>query len=162
MIAAPAVTTSRHRREKSPSVPLNCPLPEAFLKDVISETRRVTAERGSDRAGEEGNGEEGNSEEVNGEEVNGEEGPGEEGSGEEGNGEEGNDEEGYGEEGNGEEGNGSSFVSARRGACASGRNAIASRIHADRARPVGRSDRHRLTSGRLTASRGRGSGSHPR
>ena len=39
-------------------------------------------------------------------------------------GEEGNGEEGNGEEGHGEEGNGSSFVSARKNACASGRNAI--------------------------------------
>ena len=81
--------------------------------------------------------------------------------GEEGNGEEGNGEEANGEEGNGEEGNGSSFVSARKDVCASGRNAIKSRIHADRARAVGRSHRHRLISGRLPISRGRGSGSHP-
>jgi hypothetical protein len=74
------------------------------------------------RAGKEGNDEEGNDEEGNDEE---------------GNGEEGNDEEGHGEEGHGEEGHGSSFVSARKGTCASGCNAIRSRIHADRARPVG-------------------------
>ena len=126
------------------------------MKDVISETRWATAERGANHDGEEGNGEEGNGEEGNGEEGNGEEGNGEEGNGEEGNGEEGN-----GEEGNGEEGNSSSFVSARKDACASGRNAIQSRTHPGRARPVGRSHRHRLTSGRFPASRGRSSGSHP-
>jgi hypothetical protein len=91
---------------------LNCLLLEAFLKDVISETRRATAERGVNRADEEGND----------------------------------------EEGHGEEGHGASFVSSRKDACASGRNPIPSRIHADRARPVGRSPRHRLTSGRLPAS----------
>ena len=77
---------------------------------------------------------------------------GEEGDGEEGHGEEGHGEEGHGEEGHGEEGQRSSFVSARRDGCASGRNAIPSRIHADRAKPVGRSHRHRFTSGRLPAS----------
>jgi hypothetical protein len=86
---------------------------------------------------------------------------GEEGHGEEGHGEEGDGEEGHGEEGHGEEGTGSRFASARKDACAWGRNAIPRRIHADRAGPVGRSHRHRLTSGRLPASRGRGSGSHP-
>ena len=45
-------------------MPLNCLLPEASLKDVISETRRATAERGANHAGEEGNGEEGNGEEA--------------------------------------------------------------------------------------------------
>jgi hypothetical protein len=120
---------------------LNRLLPEASLKDVISETRLATAERGVNRDGEEGNGEEGN--------------------GEEGNGEEGIGKGGNAEEGIGEEGNGSSFVSARKDACASGRNAIPSRIQADRARAVGRSHHHRLISGRLPASRGRGCGSHP-
>ena len=112
VISAQGYDLSGPPRAKSPSGPLSCPLPEASLKDVISETRRATAERGANHAGEKGDGEEGH--------------------GEEGNGEEGN-----GEEGNGEEGHGPSFDSARRGACASGRNAIASRIHADRARPVG-------------------------
>ena len=36
-ISAPAVETCRHRRAKSPSVPLERLLPEASLKDVISE-----------------------------------------------------------------------------------------------------------------------------
>jgi len=109
------------------------------------------------RDGEEGNGVEGNDEEGNDEEGNDEEGNDEGDRGEEDRGEEDR-----GEEDRGEEGHGSSFVSARKGACASGVNAIRSRIHADRARPVGRSHRDRLTSGRLPASRGRGSGSHPR
>ena len=130
---------------------LSCLLPEASLKDVISETRRATAERGVNRADEEGNDEEGNDEEGNDEEGHGEEDRGEEDRGEED----------RGEEDRGEEGNGSSFVSARKDACASGCNAILSRIHADRSSPVGRSHRHRLTSGRLHASRGRGFGSHP-
>ena len=64
-------------------------MPEASLKDVISETRRATAERGANHAGEKGDGEEGHGEES------------------------------HGEEGNGEEGNGSNFVSARKHACAS-------------------------------------------
>ena len=50
-------------------MPLSCPLPEASLKDVISETRRATAERGANHDGEEGNGEEGNGEEGHGEET---------------------------------------------------------------------------------------------
>ena len=83
---------------------MNRLLPEVSLKDVISETRRATAERGANHAGEEGHGEEGN--------------------GEEGHGEEGHGEEGHGEEGHGEEGHGSSFVSARKDGCASSRNAI--------------------------------------
>ena len=53
------------------------------------------------------------------------------------------------------------FVSARKDTHASGRNTVPSRIHADRARAVGRCDRHRLDSSRFPASRGRGSGSHP-
>jgi hypothetical protein len=131
---------------KSPSVPLNYLLPEASLKDVISMIRPGTAERGVNHAGEEGHGEEGHGEESDGEESDGEEGHGEESDG---------------EEGHGEEGHGSSFVSARKDGRASSRNAFPSRIHADRVRPVGRSDRHRLTTGRLPAPRGQGSGSHP-
>jgi len=45
---------------------LSCLLPEASFKDVISETRRATAERGVNRAGEEGHGEEGHGEEGHG------------------------------------------------------------------------------------------------
>ena len=60
-----------------------------------------------------------------------------------------------------QEGHCSSFVSARKNAFASGRDAIQSRTHPGRARPVGRSHRHRLTSGRFPASPGRSSGSHP-
>ena len=71
-------------------------------------------------------------------------------------------EDGNGEEGHGEDVNGSGFVSARKDAHASGRNTIPSRIHADRARAVGRCDRHRLNSGWFPAPRGRGSGNHPR
>jgi len=78
---------------------------------------RATAERGANRDGEEGNGEEGH--------------------GEEGDCEEGDGEEDGGEEDGGEEGDGSSLLSARKNGCASSRNAIPSRIHADRARPVG-------------------------
>ena len=92
-------------------MPLSCLLPEASLTDVISETRRASAERGANHAGEEGHGEEGH-----GEEGHGEEGHGEEGHGEEGHGEEGHGEEGHGEEGHGEEGHGSSFVSVRKDA----------------------------------------------
>ena len=66
--------------------------------------------------------------------------------GEEGHGEEDHGEEGHGEEGHGEEVAGSSFVSIRKDARASGRNAIPSRIRADLARPVGRSAHHRLIS----------------
>ena len=62
----------------------------------------------------------------------------------------------------------SNCVSARRDTCASGRNAARphcdtgrSRIQADHASPARRFHRHRLTSGRLPASRGRSSRSHP-
>jgi Domain of unknown function (DUF1918) len=65
-------------------------------------------------------------------------------------GEEGHGDEGDGEERHGEEGEGSSFVSARKGACAWIRKAVPSRIRADRAR----SDSHRLDSGRFPPRQG--------
>ena len=64
-------------------------------------------------------------------------------------------EEGHGEEGHGEEGHGSSFVSARKGACAPGGNAIRSRIHAYRqaGRVISSSSTHLRSAPRLARVR---------
>jgi hypothetical protein len=75
-----------------PSAHVNCLLPEACLKDVISETAGLRG-AGESRDSEEGHYEEGGSEE--------------------GHREEGHREEGHREEGHREEAHGSSFVSTR-------------------------------------------------
>ena len=142
-------------------MPTNKSGTKTTAKRTTGEARRAEDHR------EEVDGEEDDGEEDDREEGHGEEGHSEEGHREEGHGEEGHSEEGHGEEGHGEEGH---SRWPRASACRpigpncdwSCRDTGRADINGVDGSPAGRPHRHRLRSGRLTASRGRGSQGHPR